>query len=331
MRRIHPALLLPAFLLGTCLDAALPALLPGSPGLIPMARAAAGVVLAWVNGTEINADQLLLSAGRVSPESGALLSEAQKEELLRRLIEDEVLYQEAKRLGYAEDPKVKKVMANTLLREVVYDKVKNSDFTDEMLRDYFDAHREEFTVPAKVQIKLILIGTAERSAVEARRLALNLRRELLTAPDRFAELAAAHSEDAYKRRGGDAGFVAAEGKPGLSQALVDAAFALEVGNISQVIETPEGFWLVMAASRREQVERTYEQMKGSVLRQVKNQEMKELYDAYMVQLIAAAKIRKDGAALRLLEVPGGRPTAIPGGLSAPVEEEEAPEGAPGEQ
>ena len=325
MRRIHPSLLLPAFLLGACLDAALPALLPGFPGLIPMVQAATGAVLAWVNGTEIYADPLLELAARTPPEAGALLSEAQKEELLKRLIEDEVLYQEAKRLGYAEDPRVKKVMLNTLLREVVYTTVKSSDFTNEMLKSYYNAHQEEFVVPEQVQMKVILISTAERDASEARRLAQNLRKELLAAPDRFSELAIAHSEDAYKRRGGDAGLVAAEGKPGLPQALVEAAFKLEVGKISEVIETPEGFWLVMGASRRERVERTYEQTKGSVLRKVKNEKMQELYDSYVAQLVAAAKIRKDGAALRLLEVPGGRSSGV---SAVPLPDEEE---APGEE
>jgi len=46
----------------------------------------------------------------------------------------------------------------------------------------------------------------------------------------------------------------------------------------------------MAANRRDRVERTFEQMKGSVLRKVKNERYKELYDKYVKDVRGEYKI-----------------------------------------
>jgi len=47
-----------------------------------------------------------------------------------------------------------------------------------------------------------------------------LRKEVAAKPDTFKDVAAKFSEDMYKRRGGDVGFVSKDGKPGLDQAIV---------------------------------------------------------------------------------------------------------------
>jgi peptidyl-prolyl cis-trans isomerase C len=78
------------------------------------------------------------------------LSAAEKKEVADRMVEDELLYEEALKRGLDKDPKVKKVMVNTLLREEVYANVRSADFTDQELQTYFEAHKDEFIVPEKV-------------------------------------------------------------------------------------------------------------------------------------------------------------------------------------
>ena len=127
---------------------------------------------------------------------------------------------------------------------------------------------------------------------------------------KFKELAAAHSEDPYRRRGGDVGFVPRDGKPGLDQDVVDKAFELNVNELSAPFKTAEGFNLVFVANKRERVERTFQQMKGSVLRKVKNEKLRSLYDDYVANLRTGAKIDIDGAKLASETVApsrGGRP------------------------
>lgn len=277
-----------------------------------------GATLATVNGIPIGATEFEQVAARKSPAAGDTLSAAEKDEVLQRLIEEKLLYEASLKKGLDRDPKVQKVMINTLLRDVVYANVRNSDFTDEELQKYYEAHKEEFVVPEKVQIRRILIKISdERTEADAKALADKVRADLVKKPDSFKDAAAQYSEDPYRRRGGDVGFVPRTGKPGLDPALVDAAFNLEVNAISDLIKTSEGFNIISVANKRERVERTFQQMKGSVLRKVKNEKLKSLYDEYVAQLRTGADVKINKEELDKIEIKSVRragPGMLPEGM-----------------
>lgn len=291
------------------------------------ASADLGETLANVNGVVVGSKEFEQAAARKAPASGDSLSAEEKKEVLDSLVEEKLLYAEALRKGLDKDPKVQKVMVNTLLREDVYSTVKNSDFTDEMLQAYYEEHKSEFVVPEKVQIKRILIKVTDaRPDDAAKQEAERIRAEVVKSPDSFKDLAAKYSEDPYKRRGGDVGFVSKEGKPGLDPAIVEKAFSIDTGAVSEVFKTTDGYNVVQVAARREQVERTFQQMKGSVLRKVKNDKMKELYDAYVAKLKQGADIKVDDTKLAAVEIKNSRRPFAPGAMPG-AEGEEGEEGA----
>lgn len=272
-----------------------------------------GETLATVNGVVIGSKEFEQAAARKTPANGDSLSVEEKKEVLDGLIEEKLLYAEALKQGLDKDPKVQKVMVNTLVREEVFNTLKNSDFPDETLQKYYDDHKAEFIVPEKVQVKRILIKvTPERPDAEAKKLGEQLRAQVAKTPDSFKDVAAQYSEDPYKRRGGDVGFVAKEGKPGLDQAVVDKAFTLEVNQVSDVFKSDEGYNIVTVAARREQIERTFQQMKGTVLRKAKNARQQELYDSYVGKLKTAATIKVEDAALAKIEIKSTRRPFSPG-------------------
>jgi parvulin-like peptidyl-prolyl isomerase len=295
------------------------------------AAADLGETLATVNGVVVGGKEFEQAAARKAPASGDSLSAEEKKEVLDGLVEEKLLYAEALRKGLDKDPKVQKVMVNTLLREDVYSTVKNSDFTDEMLQAYYEEHKSEFVVPEKVQIKRILVKVTDaRPDDAAKQEAERIRGEVVKSPDSFKDLAAKFSEDPYKRRGGDVGFVSKEGKPGLDPAIVDKAFSLETGAVSEVFKTADGYNVVQVAARREQVERTFQQMKGSVLRKVKNDKMKELYDGYVAKLKQGADIKIDDAKLAAVEIKNSRRPFTPGAALPGAEGEDGEEGGAAE-
>jgi peptidyl-prolyl cis-trans isomerase C len=260
-------------------------------------------VLAQVGSVAVTQAEFEQAAARKSPAEGETLSNEEKREVLDRLVSEKILYLQALEKGLDRDPKVQKVMINTLLRDQVYGTVRNSDFTEEELKAYFEVHKSEFVVPEKVQVKRILIRVKDdRSDEDAKAEAVRIRGELVANPANFKDLAAKHSEDPYKRRGGDLGFISREGKPGLDSALVEKAFQLEVNTLSEVFRTDEGYNILMVANKREAVERTFQQMKGSVLRKVKNERLKTLYDEYVASLAANVEVTIDTAALDAIEV-----------------------------
>ena len=305
---------------------------PADGGKVSAPSADAGETLATVNGLKVGSEDFKAAAARKVPADGKALSLDEKKDVLKRLVDEKLLYQAALKEGLDKDPKVQKVMVNTLLREAVYAKVKNSDFTDEVLQGYFDENRDDFVVPEKVQIKRILVKvTDERPDDKAKAEADRLHGKLAKDSSQFKDLASNHSEGPYKRRGGDVGFVPADGKPGLDKAIVDEAFKLGVGEISGVFKTDEGYNIVLAANKRDKVERTFQQMKGSVLRKIKNEKLKSLYEGYVDDLREGASIATEDAKLDGIEVeparapkhpgmrmPSGGPGMMPAGLKPPT-------------
>ena len=266
-----------------------------------------GDVLATVGDISIGTNEWQIVAARMTPSNGETLSLEEKEEVLNNLIEQKLLYLHAKNKGVDRDPKVQKLMVQTLMRNEVYSTVRNSDFSAEELKAYFETNREDFVVPEKVQIRRIHIKAGEkRSAEEAKGIAEDLRKQLVDAPEKFKALAKDNSEDPYRKRGGDLGFVAKEGKPGIPSDVVAKAFAMDVGALSEVFESGGGFNVITVVNRRERVERTYEQMKGSVLRKMKSEKFKSLYDAYVDDIRGAYSVDTKNELLNGLEVKAPR-------------------------
>ncbi len=322
MRSLTPLILLAALTVACDNGGTADGAAATGPGGDAPAAADDGAVLARVGSVVVTQDEFEQAAARKSPSEGDTLSTEEKREVLDRLVSEKVLYLKALDKGLDRDPKVQKVMINTLLRDEVYGTVRNSDFGEEELQAYFEAHKDEFVVPEKVQVKRILIRVKEdRSDEDAKAEAERLHGELVANPAQFKDLAAKHSEDPYKRRGGDLGFLSRDGKPGLDSALVDKAFELEVNQLSEVFRTDEGYNILMVANKREAVERTFQQMKGSVLRKVKNERLKTLYDEYVAQLSAGVEVNVDAAALDGIEVKAVRRPSLgvplDAGLRAP--------------
>jgi parvulin-like peptidyl-prolyl isomerase len=269
-----------------------------------------GEVLAMVGDGKIGSNAFITSASRRAPEDGKAFSVDEKRQVLEELISEEALWQESVQRGFYRDPKVRKMMVNLLLREEVYANVRASDFTQEQMKTYFDEHLEEFTVPEKVQVKRIFLQVGEeRTQEEANTLAAKLKKDLTARPDSFKDLAAEHSDDPYKRRGGDLGYLSKDGKPGIDPGVIEKAFALPLNKVSDPFDAGGGVNIVLVVNKRERVERTFDQMKGSVLRKLKNDRYKEMQDAFIVNTRKRFDISVAAEKLEALTVDPGRPEA----------------------
>lgn len=124
--------------------------------------------------------------------------------------------------------------------------------TDEELQAYFEQHKDQY---AKEEVKashifLALAQDAPDVEVQAARQQLEgLRKQLAKGAD-FAELAKEYSEDeATRDTGGDLGyFVRGESRYG--SVFEDAAFALDVGKVSDIVRTEQGLHLIQVTDRR---------------------------------------------------------------------------------
>ncbi|HMV66544.1 MAG TPA: peptidylprolyl isomerase, partial [Myxococcota bacterium] len=230
-----------------------------------------GTHLATVNGAPVGSLAFDALAQRQTPADGKAFSADEKKSVLDQAIVDELLFQEAFHRGLYHDPKVRKILVNLLLRAEVYDNVHNEDFTEDQLKAFFESHKEEFVVPEKIQIKRIFLQIGpDMDQAAAEKLGADLAAKIKADPESFTELAQTHSKDPFARRGGDLGYLARDGKPGVPSDIVQRAFNMATGEVSAPFLAAGGINVIYVANRRERVERTYEQMRGSVLRRMKN-------------------------------------------------------------
>ncbi|MCA9493365.1 MAG: peptidylprolyl isomerase [Myxococcales bacterium] len=235
--------------------------------------------------------------------TGDELGMEDRKEILDGLVTDEVLFQEAFDQGLYRDPKVRKLMVNLLLRERVGPQLKGVDVSDEEAKAYFDEHIADFRMPEKAQVRKIYIGYGDgvRSEDDAMEIAKGLRAKIVADPSKFRDLAMESSEDAFKRRGGDMGYVDNVPESPFPQELLQVVFSIEPGKVSEPFVAGGGVNIVLVDARRDAIERTFEQMKGTVLRRMRSERLTAATDRYTQELLAATEVTVDEE--RLAAVP----------------------------
>lgn len=130
------------------------------------------------------------------------------------------------------------------------------------LEDYYKSNGTEFTKPARVTAQHILIkATRGDSAVESK--AKDRLNEIKARAEKedFAKLAREFSEDeGSKARGGELTFGRGEMVPEFEQ----AAFAGEIGKLTELVQTDFGFHLIKVNSRTEEKKAEFESVKGQI-------------------------------------------------------------------
>ena len=123
--------------------------------------------------------------------------------------------------------------------------------TDESIAAYYEAHQSDYETPEKAHVREILFvvpaDTDDATRAAIRTTADGVLNEAKNGGD-FAALARAHSGDPLtKDAGGDLGLV----EPGKLEGPIDeAAFALDSGQVSDLIETPRGFAIVKVEEKQ---------------------------------------------------------------------------------
>jgi len=188
-----------------------------------------------------------------------------KKELLDSLIRYDVLAIEARKRGYERDPEVQRVakdkMVKLFTQQEIIDKVKLSDVSDAEVQKFYRDHAAEYVRPETVRVSQILVKERPK-AQKTLAAAKALPKSDLKA---FRDLVAKDSEDAdSKQRGGDLTQFdrsATQHPP----AVVAAAFALEeIGDLSEVVSTDQGFVILKLTERRPALSRTLEEAKVEI-------------------------------------------------------------------
>lgn len=267
--------------------------------------------------------RLLSTTGQViKPEMAA---EARKM-VLEDLIDRELLYQESRKKGvvvddaqvngqldqlkkqYPNEQAFKESMAEDhLSEETLKSRIKmnlavqkfvekefggNITVTEAEGKAFYDENPQYFRAPETIRVSQILIKVDPKSDPskkgEARKKLEDIQQRVQKGED-FATLAKDSSQDASAAQGGAMGFIPRGTMP---KPFDDAAFSLEPGAVSNVVETEMGLHLIKVYEKKPEKVVPFKDVEERIRQHLTNQKLKQRVEAYLNEVKKTAKIER---------------------------------------
>jgi peptidyl-prolyl cis-trans isomerase C len=214
----------------------------------------------------------------------------------RALVIRELLMQRARHLGVAPEPISdsegrRETDEESLLRIVVEREVTVPEPDDETCRRYYENNQTRFRSPDIYEASHILFAASPADAqgyAHAREDAGTVLAELRAHPDRFAELAQAHSRCSSAAQGGNLGQITrGQTTPEFEQAL----FALEPGQLCEApVATRYGFHVIRLERKHEGRTLPYELVADRIADYLRESVRRRADAQYVARLVSAARI-----------------------------------------
>ncbi len=262
-------------------------------------------------------------AGAQENVTGAGISVLRKE-VMENLIGRRLAYQESRRLGITVDPalidrEMERALARVssaveleealdkadlsrarlrlqfkqdiAIRQLLEDQViRNIKVDDRELRDFYDNNPNLFKTPALVKASHIFIAAGPGSTKEERKEAAALIRAIRERLDQgaeFSEMAIDYSQCPSSENGGDLGYFE---KEKMIKGIAEAAFALNPGEISDIVRTGQGYHLIRVDDRKPKMKLAFEDAKEKLLRNLKFEKSTQQIKAYLQTLRDSAAV-----------------------------------------
>jgi peptidyl-prolyl cis-trans isomerase C len=235
-------------------------------GLVPLPAAAADPVVARVNGVDIKQSDLDFAASEVGPRLASLPPADRKRVLLQYVIENELM------AGAGQKDSLDKTEGfpgrvayhqRRALRDAFFDAKITDAVTEADAKKIFDEKIVEVKPEQEIHARHILVATE----AEAKEIA-----ERLKKGEDFAVLAKEKSKD-QGAEGGDLGFFT---RGQMLKPFEDAAFKLEVGAISEPVQTQFGWHIIKVEEKRDQPLPTFDQVKDAIIAQLVQQKAQQV-------------------------------------------------------
>jgi peptidyl-prolyl cis-trans isomerase SurA len=174
---------------------------------------------------------------------------------------------------------------NKLLTQEVIRREVGSHITighDETMK-YYEEHKKEFVKPEQVALRAIEISTdgkKESELPELKKKAEDLLKRIKDGED-FATLAKRFSEGSTAQQGG---FLGVYKRGELSKQLEDQVFAMKKNQLTDVIETKQGFLILQVLERYEEGEQPYDKVENEIMDHLYSQRMEPALREYLKTL-----------------------------------------------
>ncbi|MEJ2164038.1 MAG: peptidylprolyl isomerase [Desulfobacterales bacterium] len=251
---------------------------------------------------------------------------ALKKDVLEGLIERELLYQKSRKVGVqitdqavdeqlaqikkrfpgeqdyknalsamnlTEDEVKNQIAHGLAIRELINQEImSNITVSDKESKTFYDAHPQIFKEPEQVKASHILIkveaDATDAQKAEARKKINDIQQKLKAGGD-FADLAKEFSEGPSNVRGGDLGYFR---RGQMVKPFEDAAFAMQINEVSDVVETRFGYHLIKVYDKKPEQIVAYADVKEKLGQRMKQEKAEKEAAQYIEQLKKDATIEK---------------------------------------
>ena len=178
---------------------------------------------------------------------------------------------------------------------------------EEDAKKHYDENPKQFETPEQVRASHILIKPdttdpntdPNQAKAKARAEIQDLLKQVKEGAD-FAEVAKANSACPSAARGGDLNFFP---RGRMAAPFEEAAFELEIGQISDIVETSYGYHVIKVTDRKGASLVSFEQARGSIVNKLAQEKQSEFAKKYIESLKAKATI---------VYPPGKEPSSVTG-------------------
>jgi len=193
-------------------------------------------------------------------------------------------------MGFTEDEIRAKIRETLAVRKLISLKVEEGlSVSDEELRSFYQENRSVFQQPEKVRARHILVKVDPETDKEKARKTIDAARARLVKGEDFAGVAREVSEGPSASEGGDLGFF---GRGQMVEPFEEAAFSLETGAISPVVETRFGYHVVQVTDHESEKTLAYDEVKGRLEEVLLREKIKKGTDQYIQELRKSAEIER---------------------------------------
>lgn len=250
-----------------------------------------GPVVARINGTTVTLDDLNqdLEAYNASvpadkPELKITTRDKKIEYLKNDKVRQILLYQEALKQGLDKKQDIllalEKTKQNLLVLELVRKETENVDVTSAEIEEYYNLYKDKLKEPEERQIREIVVP-GEQDAKD-------IMIQLLQGAD-FATLAKDRSKAKSATAGGDLGYLQ-RGKKSEQFDAIAFSDSLEVGKVSSIFKSPDGYCIVKLEGKRGGKQKTLSEMWDDIKRALVFLKQQQKMENMIDQLNRSAKI-----------------------------------------
>ena len=200
----------------------------------------------------------------------------ERKQFLQNIIEQKMMAAEARRLGLDQKPDVAlriRHWVDIILAQAYYMQLRDGVvLSPEEVNAYYDNHLKAFEAPEKIYVKHIIVET--REAAEKAMVELDTGRP-------FEVVAQEMNIDASKARGGDIGWYP---RGRLVPEFETAAFALQKGEVSAIVQTRFGFHIIKLEDRQAAQVKPFEDVQEEVRLQAIQEKVENQRKANLAEL-----------------------------------------------